>query len=294
MGRGRKPKERKGYFYEKEEQAVIDYLNTTDINKKNIIFNEILLPAFTKMVEAIIRRYKLYVPDELFEETFNDTFSYLMSKFSHYKPVSYEYQEISELPENTNAVMCDINEGKELLKKTDKDCPKYLIISEDDNILLYKLVQKKNKAFSYYQTICKNYLMAKGIQYVNNQKRNAPYDNVSEIYDNNIKYINEDEKAYSFAENLIEKTSNEIKKMIDNPETNNLNDGEIKVGKALVELLDNWETRVLSEDSNKLQKNKVLYFLREETMMSTKVVRENMKKYFTLYFNIKKKELEEQ
>lgn len=294
MGRGRKPKEKKGYFYEKEEQAVIDYIGSTDINKKNKIFNTILLPAFTKMIEAIIRRYKLYVPDEEFEETFNDTISYLMSKFGHYKPISFEYEEIEKLPDNQNAIMVGKEEQKMLFKKIDKDSPPYVITSNEDDIKLYKLVERKNKAFSYYQTICRNYLMAKGIQYVTNQKRNAPYDSVSEIYDNNIKYVAENNNSYQFAEQLIKKTSTEIQKMIDFPEKNNLNESEIKVGKALVELLDNWENCVLTEDSksNKLQKNKVLYFLREETMMSTKIVRENMKKYFALYKSIKKRELE--
>ena len=63
--RGRKPsKERKGYFYEEQEKAVVDYLSTDNIVEKNKIFNTILKPAFTKMVESIIRRYNLYPPDE--------------------------------------------------------------------------------------------------------------------------------------------------------------------------------------------------------------------------------------
>jgi hypothetical protein len=61
--RGRKPSERKGYFYEKEERAIIDYINETDVDKKNKIFNTILYPALTKMIESIIRRYKLFVHD---------------------------------------------------------------------------------------------------------------------------------------------------------------------------------------------------------------------------------------
>ena len=84
--RGRKPKERKGYFYENEEQAVIDYISTEDKNIKNEIFNKYLFPAFVKMIESIIRRYNLYCTDEEFQQTFNDTLSYLMSKISHYKP----------------------------------------------------------------------------------------------------------------------------------------------------------------------------------------------------------------
>ena len=83
--RGRKPKsERKGYFYETQEQAVIDYLNTYDDIKRSEIFNNILLPAFTKMVESIIRRYNLYVPDEEFQETFDDTMSFMLTKLNNF------------------------------------------------------------------------------------------------------------------------------------------------------------------------------------------------------------------
>ena len=81
--RGRK---RKGYFYEEQEQAVVDYINAPNMAVKNHIFNDCLRPAFTKMIESIIRRYKLRPPDEEFEETFNDTISFLMSKIELYDP----------------------------------------------------------------------------------------------------------------------------------------------------------------------------------------------------------------
>jgi hypothetical protein len=87
--RGRKPsKERKGYFYEREEQAVVDYISTEDEREKNQIFNTILKPAFTKMIESIIRRYNLYPPDEEFQETFDDTISFLMTKLSCFDPTT--------------------------------------------------------------------------------------------------------------------------------------------------------------------------------------------------------------
>ena len=53
---------------------------------KNIIFNKTLLPAFTTMIESIIRRYNLHIPNEEFEDTFNDTISFLMSKIEHFDP----------------------------------------------------------------------------------------------------------------------------------------------------------------------------------------------------------------
>lgn len=81
--RGRK---RKGYFYEEQEQAVADYISSVSKLEKDRIFNKWLLPAFTKMVESIIRRYKLYVPDEEFDETFNDVISFLMTKIEKFDP----------------------------------------------------------------------------------------------------------------------------------------------------------------------------------------------------------------
>lgn len=94
--RGRKPsKERKGYFYEDQENAVATYIQSTDQEEREEIFNNQLLPAFTKMISSIIRRYNLYQEDENFEETFDDTISFLMSKIekfdveSGYKAYSY-------------------------------------------------------------------------------------------------------------------------------------------------------------------------------------------------------------
>ena len=85
--RGRKPSnERKGYFYEKEEKAVTDYLSSNDEEEKNEIFNYVIKPAFTKMIESIIRRYNLYIPDEDFDQTFDDTMSFLLTKLNNYDP----------------------------------------------------------------------------------------------------------------------------------------------------------------------------------------------------------------
>ena len=107
--RGRKPKERKGYFYENEEKAIVDYINETNIVEKNKIFNTILYPALTKMIESIIRRYKLFVPDEEFEQNFSDTISYLLTKINHFKPEIYCYDEYSGSTENIEFVDDDKN-----------------------------------------------------------------------------------------------------------------------------------------------------------------------------------------
>ena len=293
--RGRKPKERKGYFYENEEQAVIDYISTDDGAKKNEIFNKYLYPAFVKMIESIIRRYNLYCSDEEFVQTFNDTLSYLMSKISHYKKVMYIYEQIEFIPENEDTVIINEDSKKDFFKSAKFDSPEYVEVDYfGNNREYYRLKEKKMKAFSYCQTVVKNYLMFKRMQVVKEQQRNTPYDTVSDTFENDTKYSTEVVDSYILAEKLISKTSNEIRKMLQNAEENNLSEKEIKVGYALCDLFEDnkWEQLIRDDDSNKLLKSSVLMFLREATLMTTKEIRDNCKPFKTLYFLLKKNELE--
>lgn len=88
--RGRKPNPNKKnyYFGPAEELAVINYLSTDNVEEKNRIYNEVLRQAFTQMIESIIRRYALYPPAEEFQETFDDTMSFLMTKLLCFNPNS--------------------------------------------------------------------------------------------------------------------------------------------------------------------------------------------------------------
>ena len=293
--RGRKPKERKGYFYETEEQAVIDYISTTDKEKKNKIFNDYLYPAFVKMIESIIRRYNLYCSDEEFQQTFDDTLSYLMSKISHYKDTIYEYEEIDFIPQNETPVIVTEDRKKEFFKNVTETNPKFLVIDYfDDSFKYYELKERKYKAFSYCQTVVRNYLIYKRMQLVKDQQRNTSYDTISETFENDTRFSTENQDSYILAEKLINQTSKEIREMIESPEEYNLSDKEVKVGYALCDLLDNnnWENLIKGEDSNKLLKSSVLYFLREETLMSTKEIRDNMRSFKKLYYTLKQKEVE--
>lgn len=233
--KGRKPRERKGYFYEREENAIVTYLRCGDEETRQKVYNDIIHPAFTKMIESIIRRYRLYVPEEQFDQLFNDTISYLMTKLNNFKP------------------------------------------------------EKGYKAFSYCGTICKNYLIQRRVQYSKEQQRNVSYDTVADSFENNEEYATESDEYFDVAEKLIICTSKEIGKMVSNPSGFSLNDDEVKVGLALIDLLNNWEDILAwdNDDSNKLQKSEVLYFLRESTLMTTKAVRDNMKKFRGVYYLIK-------
>ena len=293
--RGRKPKERKGYFYETEEQAVIDYISTNDKEIKNQIFNDYLYPAFVKMIESIIRRYNLYCSDEEFQQTFDDTLSYLMSKISHYKDTIYEYEEVDFIPQNEIPTIITHDVKKKYFKNANEDSPKYVVVDYyDDSFKYYELKERKYKAFSYCQTVVRNYLIYKRIQLVKDQQRNTPYDTVSETFENDVRFSTEHQDSYILAEKLINQTEKEIRTMVESPEEYDLTDKEIKVGYALCDLLENnnWESLIKTEDSNKLLKSSVLYFLREETLMTTKELRDNMRPFKKLYYLLKEKELE--
>lgn len=297
--RGRKPKERKGYFYESEENAIVQYINEKDKNKKNEIFNEFLYPALTKMIESIIRRYRLFVPDEDFEQNFNDTISYLLTKIDNFKPIITGYDLIEEknIKDLSSFIEMKADDFKLKSREALPEDPEFIFVysGEDKKNMesIYKFYKKEThnyKAYSYCGTVCKNYLMYKSTQYAKKKERNVSYDNMMDELVNNSKYSTYDISSTEIAEKLVTNMGDEIEKMIS--EDNSLNNDEVKVGKALVSLLRNWEELLPNGGSNKLQKSSVLYFLREETMMSTKEVRDNMKKYKNAYKLIKKALLE--
>lgn len=233
--RGRKPSnERKGYFYEKEENAVIDYLNSNNEEEKNRIYNTIIKPAFSKMIESIIRRYNLYIPDEDFEQTFSDTISFLLTKLNNFKP------------------------------------------------------EKKKKAYSYCGTICKNYLILKVNQFNKSQKRNLPFEDVVNEFSDNIKFSSAIEENNQFVSELMDKTIEKINDMLSDENAINLSPNEKKIGNALKILLENWEQVLTTNGSTKLNKSAVLFFLRDNTDLTTKELRDGMKKFKMGYYNTKK------
>lgn len=230
--RGRKPNEyKKGYFYEKEEEAVVNYINAATAEEKNMIFEESLKSVFTKMIESIIRRYKLYQKGEEFEETFDDALAFIITKIDRYK-------------------------------------------------------QENGRAYSYLQTVCKHHLIGK----INESKklliRNISYDELSEEINENEKYSYTITDTDSETTNLIIATIQEINDTISS-ENNKLTKNEIMVGKALVEILENWDELFTDLGSNKFNKSSILLYIKEVTNLPTKDVRNSMRKFKGIYFKTK-------
>jgi len=240
--RGRKPNPNKKnyYFSVSQEQGVVDYISTDDEEEKNRIFDTVLKQPFTKMIDSIIRRYNLYVPDEEFQETFNDTISFLMTKLSCFDP-------------STNY-----------------------------------------KAFSYCGTICKNYLIYRINQHSKTQKRNVSYDNPFDTVQNdisdNINYSYDDnDPRNNFLSELTGATVKNIEKIISERDKFKLTDNEVKVGSALINLMENWDELFAQMGSNKFNKSSILLFLKETTMLSTKEIRDAMKVFKKKYYEVKDK-----
>ena len=74
------------YFGPDQEKAVVDFLTTESYSERNKIYNEYLRHPINKMIDSIIRRYKLYRKDYTFEDMHADTLSFLVTKMHNFKP----------------------------------------------------------------------------------------------------------------------------------------------------------------------------------------------------------------
>lgn len=141
---------------------------------------------------------------------------------------------------------------------------------------------KNHKAYSYFGTICKNYLMG-AIQKDNKDiTRNISYEDISEDLESRLDYsytIDNDDIDYS---KVIEKFSKKLESIIEDS-GNELNENEVKLGYALIELFNNYNILFELGSGNKFNKNLVLYNLREMTLLSTKDIRLSLRKYKKLY-----------
>jgi len=83
--RKRKPKEKKQYFTQDTEDAIIAYLAETDPIKRNRIYNERIDYGFHKLTENIIHTFKFYYTEvETIAELQHEVTSFLLEKLHLY------------------------------------------------------------------------------------------------------------------------------------------------------------------------------------------------------------------
>jgi hypothetical protein len=221
------------YFGPDQEKAVVNFLTSESYSERNKIYNEYLRHPINKMIDSIIRRYKLYRKDYTFEDMHADTLSFLVTKMHNFKPA------------------------------------------------------KNKKAYSYFGTICKHYLLGQLIKDDKRLKTDLRYDDVYKTVEtmDDFIYNNIEDKEKTPLDRFIEEISDSIKEEIEN---NKLSENEIRVGDALITVLDNWETIFEQvESGNKYNKNLILSYIREMSDLTTKDIRVSMKRFKKIYILLK-------
>jgi hypothetical protein len=143
---------------------------------------------------------------------------------------------------------------------------------------------KEKKAYSYFGTICKNYLMGQIQKDQKETNRKISYEDISSDIDNMpnmVYYIDGDEVT---TEQIISKFLDDLKMSIDEK---GITEQEIKLGGALYDIFQNYSTIFQdTTNNNKFNKNIILFELREMTNLSTKEIRNSLKRYKKIYFKI--------
>ena len=214
------------YFGPPQEQAVRTFLTATTWDEKNTVYNGFLRDPLIKMIDSIIRRYRLYRPNMEFTDIHTDTLSFLVTKMDKFKPA------------------------------------------------------KGKKAYSYFGTICKNYLMGSIMKDNRDRNRQISYEDIS--------YSLEQDEKHSYlmfdgalpVEEVMAALLIELKKFIAD---NRLNINEEKIGYCLIDVFENYEAIFIAGKGNKFNKNVILYQLREMSGLTTKEIRSAIKPYKNLY-----------
>ena len=150
---------------------------------------------------------------------------------------------------------------------------------------------KNTKAYSYYGTIIKRYLIGRLIDDDKNKLKFDSWDNVKTNLERTDDYQYEmdpsDINLDKFINGLIDGIRDEMN-LAKNGEKRKLTDIEEKVGETLIVILTEREEilRTLSE-GNKYNKIAILEIMRNISGLSTKDIRHSMKRYKTLYKLVK-------
>ena len=142
---------------------------------------------------------------------------------------------------------------------------------------------KNKKAYSYFGTICKNYLMGQILKDQKETNRKVSYEDISSTIEERPDMLYHiDEDVLDLDSIIIEYTI----KLKDFVETQSLSDNEKKLGLALIDVFEKYETIFTSTDNSKFNKNLILLSLREMTNLTTKEIRVSLKKFKSLYIFI--------
>ena len=142
---------------------------------------------------------------------------------------------------------------------------------------------KEKKAYSYFGTICKNYLMGQILKDQKEMNRKISYEDISSSIENRPDMLYTIDEDVIDLDYIIVEYTIKLKDFVD---TQSLNDNERKLGLALIDIFEKYETIFTATDNSKFNKNLILLSLREMTNLTTKEIRISLKKFKSLYIFI--------
>ena len=142
---------------------------------------------------------------------------------------------------------------------------------------------KEKKAYSYFGTICKNYLMGQIMKDQKEMNRKISYEDISSDLSNRPDFSYTIDQDDVNSEIIIKKFLEKLKSNLDESTES---DQEQKLGSAIYDLFENYSLIFPDSNNNKFNKNIILFELREMTNLSTKEIRTSIKKYKKMYFDL--------
>jgi hypothetical protein len=224
--RKRKPKTSHYYFNSDTEEAILEYIKSSDPVERNKIYNTRINYAFHKLAENIIHTFKFYYTDtDTLIELRHEVVSFLLSKFHLYN-------------------------------------------------------QSKGKAFSYFGTIAKRYLIVYNEKNYNKLKDKAELEEVDDdektIID--INNTNTTKELVSFIDMYVDYVDFNIDKLFPK-------DIDKKTAIAVLELFRKRDQLDIFDNNRGLKKALFIY-IREMTDVSTPQITKIVKKLKIIYIKL--------
>lgn len=241
----RKKSLEKTYFGHEQEEAIRLFLKSNSSKERNDIYNRSLREPLDKMVESIIRKYKLYRKNYSFEEIHADALSFMIMKSDMFDG--------------------DLNK----------------------------------KAYSYFGTICKNYMLTLIDKDNKTFKRNLHYEDVHLNLEENEEYsytINDESINYeNLFKNIIKRVNDVVsykKTILEEARLKNLKkiENDIKIGYALIFIFEEKRNLILDElgRTRKYNRHFISDLIKNYTRLTTKEIRDSLKVYKLEFFEEKK------
>ena len=237
-------------------------------------------------------------------ETFSGTTEEVLSKKRGRKTTKENYFDLREETAVRNFLLAETSEEKNKIYNTFLRSPldkmissiirRYKLYRKDMNFeeihtdthsfLMTKVDKfkpsKNKKAYSYFGTICKNYLMGQIIKDQKETNRKVSYEDISSSIEERPDMVYRIDDDVIEMDYVINQYVSELKEYITDEE---LTENEKRLGIALIDLFENYQEIFFGSDNNKFNKNIILLSLREMTNMNTKEIRTSIKKFKKLY-----------